>query len=135
MAIIDFSVGPHEIQENAVYSREIPGSVTGFPFFVIDVDSYIVGVQVHSGIDFDIAGGRHCVAIGKGCSLAENLVFMIDMNHDYGAVSQGELSFLQGVKFGQTIPGKEPLSCKTMCGSAMGQRSCRESRFITAVLW
>ena len=104
--IQEISIAPKQVRQNTVCTLGSQEALEDFPFLVIDVDSYIVGAQMHSGINFDIAGGRHCIAIGKGCSLAENLALMIDVNHDYGAVSQGELSFLQGMKFGHTIPRK-----------------------------
>ena len=88
------TISPHQISDHACITINSQGSLSGFPFLSIDRDSYLVGVEVQSGIDFDVAGGRHCIAIGKGCSLAESITFMIDLNHDYASVCQGELSFL-----------------------------------------
>ena len=88
------TISPHQINDHACITINSQGSLSGFPFLSIDRDSYLVGVEVQSGIDFDVAGGRHCIAIGKGCSLAESITFMIDLNHDYASVCQGELSFL-----------------------------------------
>lgn len=89
------SVNPYQIQDNACVTLKSQGPLNGFPFFSIDRDSYIVGAQVHSGINTDLASGCHCLAIGKVCSLSDSLVFIIDLNHDYAAVCQGVPSFLK----------------------------------------
>lgn len=82
------------------------GPLTGFPFLSIDRDSYIVQAEVQSGINFRPGSGRHCIAIGKGCSLADGITLMIDLNHDYKAVSQGSLHFMQGVDCADKIVRK-----------------------------
>lgn len=60
------TISPHQISDHACITINSQGSLSGFPFLSIDRDSYLVGVEVQSGIDFDVAGGRHCIAIGKG---------------------------------------------------------------------
>lgn len=82
------------------------GPLNGFPFLSIDRDSYIVQAEVQSGINFRPESGRHCIAIGKGCSLADGITLMIDLNHDYKAVSQGSLHFMQGVNCADKITRK-----------------------------
>ena len=88
------SISPGQVNDYLCMRIEAQGSLNGFPFLSIDRDSYFVGVEVQSGINFDPTGGRHCIAIGKGCSLAESITFMIDLNHDYASVCQGAVSFL-----------------------------------------
>lgn len=73
------------------------GALDGFPFLAIDRDSYIVQAEVQSGINFRPGDGRHCLLIGKGCSLADDITVMIDLNHDYRSVSQGANAFLKDV--------------------------------------
>lgn len=97
------SLEPHQIKGYVCISLQGDESLKGFPFLSIDRDSYIVCVDIQSGINFDPVGGRHCIAIGKCCSLAESITFMIDLNHDYASVCQGELFCLQGA----------PTRCKT----------------------
>lgn len=82
------------------------GPLAGFPFLSIDRDSYIVQAEVQSGINFRPDSGRHCIAIGKGCSLADGITLMIDLNHDYKSVSQGSLHFMQGVGCADKIARK-----------------------------
>lgn len=88
------TISPRQVSDYTCVAINSQGPLSGFPFLSIDRDSYLVGVEVQSGINFDPVGGRHCIAIGKGCSLAESITFMIDLNHDYASVCQGELSFL-----------------------------------------
>lgn len=77
---------------------KISGStLDGFPFLSIDRDSYIVQAEIQSGINFRPEKGRHCIAIGKGCSLADDITFIIDINHDYKSVAQGAPAFLNDV--------------------------------------
>lgn len=91
------SINPHQIDHYTCITLQADGLLNGFPFLSIDRDSYIVGLEVQSGINFDAAGGRHCITIGKCCSLAESITFMVDLNHDYASVCQGELSCLTGI--------------------------------------
>lgn len=78
----------------------------GFPLYSIDVGSYIVQANCESFIDFNVQRGFHCLQIGKYCSLAEEILFGIDLNHDYLSVYQGEVSALYG------YPKKEKLRRK-----------------------
>ena len=68
-----------------------------FPFLSIDRDSYMVQAEVQSGLDFRPEKGCHCIAIGRGSSLADDITFIIDMNHEYCAVAQGVNAFLDGI--------------------------------------
>lgn len=92
------SIDPHQIKSYSCITLNRQGPLNGFPILSIDRDSYIVGAQIQSGINFDIPGGRHCLVIGKCCSLAESITIMIDLNHDYLSVCQGELSCLQEIE-------------------------------------
>lgn len=74
------------------------GPLAGFPLLSIDRDSYVVQAEIQSGINFRLKAGCHCIAIGRGCSLADGITLMIDLNHNYRSVSQGHLHFLQGVR-------------------------------------
>ena len=93
---INLAAGQHQIQKNVRMTMESPEAVKGFPVLIIDKDSYIVGAQVQNSMQFNVEAGRHCLAIGKVCSLADSITFMLDMSHDYLSVVQGEPSFLPG---------------------------------------
>lgn len=66
----------------------------GFPLLTIDRDSYIVQAEIHTGINFNVKSGCHCIAIGKGTSVADGVLLMIDLDHDFNSVVQGDLKSL-----------------------------------------
>ena len=69
----------------------------GFPLLSIDRDSYIVQAEIHSGINMRPEAGCHCIAIGKGTSVADGVLLMIDLDHDFNSVVQGDLKSLHRV--------------------------------------
>lgn len=91
---INLSFNPHQVQSCTQITLSSPDALKGFPIVTIDTDSYIVGAQIENTLQFDPEGGRHCLSIGKVCSLADSITFMLDMSHDYASVIQGEPSFL-----------------------------------------
>lgn len=95
MIVRNLSIKPYQIKDITTLDIDLPGAQGKFPFLTIDRDSYIIGGEVHSGISFDVYAGRHCIAIGRGCSLADSITFMLDVNHDYGSIAQGEPAFLK----------------------------------------
>lgn len=68
----------------------------GFPLLSIDRDSYIVQAEIHTGINFRVEIGCHCIAIGRGTALADNVLLMIDQDHDFSLVAQSATSILHG---------------------------------------
>ena len=50
------------------------GDLNGFPLLSIDSESYMDGGEIQSGVNFPPHEGRHCIAIGKSCSLASGIV-------------------------------------------------------------
>lgn len=100
------SINPHQVTSCQCIRLQVDGPLSDFPLLSIDRDSYLVGLEIQSGIDFDVAGGRHCIGIGKCCSLADSITFMIDLNHDYASVCQGALSCLQGIPLHSKISRK-----------------------------
>lgn len=104
------SVNPPEKLRAYAEIKLSGGVLDGFPFLSIDRDSYIVQAKVQSGINFRPKEGRHCLAIGKGCSLADDITFMIDLNHDYRAVCQGSSAFLDGIVPMEKTPRKSTIS-------------------------
>lgn len=82
------------------------GELNGFPLLSIDSESYIDGGEIQSGVNFPPHEGRHCIAIGKSCSLASGIVFMIDLNHDYTAVFQGVIPGISSTRQFMKAPRK-----------------------------
>lgn len=70
----------------------------GFPLLSIDRDSYIVQAEIHSGINMRPKESCHCIAIGKGTSVADGVLLMIDLDHDFTSVVQGDLKSLKRSK-------------------------------------
>ena len=98
--IYQLAINPPEKLQNyaAVCIRMDKSPLDGFPVLSIDQNSYIVHADIQTGIDLHCAQGCHCIAIGKSCSLADDITFMIDLNHDYKSVVQGDPAFLDGVE-------------------------------------
>lgn len=93
--IQSISIQPYQIQGHTNITIDSPKAMKGFPLMTVDTDTYIVGAEIQSGIDFEPEAGRHCIAIGKGCSLAEAITFMVDLDHDHASVVQGVISCLK----------------------------------------
>ena len=98
--IYQLAINPPEKLKNyaAVCIQMDNSPLDGFPVLSIDQNSYIVHADIQTGIDLHCAQGCHCIAIGKSCSLADDITFMIDLNHDYKSVVQGDPAFLAGVE-------------------------------------
>lgn len=89
--IFNISIQPSEIKD----STTLVLNDSKFPILNIDVDSYIVGAAVETGLNLRMKDGCYSLQIGKYCSLAEDILFMIDINHDYKSVFQGCISILK----------------------------------------
>lgn len=104
--IQNISIQPYQILQYTTVTLSSPEEMEGFPLLCIDKNSYCVGLQIQSAINFDVQGGRHHIAIGKGCSIAESVTFMIDLNHNYGSIAQGNMDFLKDAPASRWIPRK-----------------------------
>ena len=78
------------------------GPLDGFPLLSIDRDSYIVQAEIHSGINMRPEMGCHHIAVGKGTSVADGVMLILDLDHDFNAVVQGDLKSLGGLTAGRT---------------------------------
>lgn len=45
-------------------------------------------------INMNVEAGCHCIALGKGDSVADGVQFIVDLDHDFNVVAQGDLKFL-----------------------------------------
>lgn len=67
-----------------------------FNILTIGKDSYIINATVETGLNLDkeleTNMGIYNLQIGRYSSLAENILFMIDINHDYMSIAQGYIS-------------------------------------------
>lgn len=93
---------PQTVKSLTKLTMPVAGEKERFPFMFIDKDSYIVGAEIQSGLNFHIADGVHCVQIGKYCALADKITFFVDLNHDYKSVFQGSPGFMTKQAPGRT---------------------------------
>lgn len=91
--IVNFSIGPEKVRKYTSWTVNL--SDTNYPLISIDRYSYIVSSSIESGINFDVAGNRHNVQIGKYSSIAHNFKLNIDLNHDYLNVATGAIPELK----------------------------------------
>lgn len=68
-----------------------------FPLLSIDKESYIVGLTLESGINFDLQKGVHNIQVGKRSMIAHEVVFVVNINHNYHGVSMRMEDLLSGV--------------------------------------
>lgn len=94
--ILNIDVKPETVKEATTYN--VDTGVAKFPMLTIDKDSYIAGAQIESGINFHWDNGAYNLQIGKYCSLAEDILFMIDTNHSHDGLFMGIVSELKNQK-------------------------------------
>lgn len=95
--ILNIDVKPETVKKTMTYN--VDTGVAKFPILTIDKDSYIAGAKIESGINFHWEQGTYNLHIGKYCSLAKDILFMIDTNHSYDRLYTGvvlELKNKQG---------------------------------------
>ncbi len=91
---INLHFEPHQIQKQSYVTMNI--NDLSFPVLCIDKDSYIVGAVIETALNYRYENKLYNFQIGRHSAIAENILFMIDLDHDYKAVYQGiisELSF------------------------------------------
>lgn len=86
---LDFSVEPRTVNNYTTWNISFPD--TEYPLISMDRCSYIVSSSIETGLNYDLAGNRHNIQIGKYSSIAHNLKFNIDLNHDYLNVFTGSI--------------------------------------------
>lgn len=92
MILNNIHIEPHSIKQ---YTRlTANGFDSDFPILSIDTDSYIVQATIQTGLNFDLEAGIHNIQIGKYCSLADDITFMVNLNHDYSMVTTAAATFL-----------------------------------------
>lgn len=95
--LLNIKVEPNTVREPKLYVADT-GNGIGFPVLSIDKDSYAAGLVIESGIDFHWENGTYSLQIGKYCALAEDVLCMIDTNHNYKSLFMGKVSELDGEK-------------------------------------
>lgn len=93
---IDLNVPAFTVRQSTTYTMKMKCSEEPFPILIIDKGSYIVGSKVQCGISSESENEIYNFQIGRFSSLAEDILFMMDMNHDYLSVYQGIIPTVHG---------------------------------------
>ena len=98
---LNLKFNPGDIKTTQIFTFDI-GHPQPFRILTIGKDSYIVDAQIETGLNMDrtIMSNRGVFnfQIGKYCSLAEKITFLIDINHDHQSVFQGHISEFSGLE-------------------------------------
>lgn len=93
---ITLGLQPYQVQQVSDLFTSIGESKPQFKVLTAGKDTYIVNATVETGVnlDNDIKSNCGCynLQIGNYSSLAENILFLIDINHDYSSIAQGCIS-------------------------------------------
>ena len=103
---LDLAVPPYTIKEPTIYTLDIENNKIPFSIMCIDLDSYIVGAKLETSLNFHVTDGVHNLQIGKYSSLAEDILFLIDVDKDYKQVFMGAVGAFQGQDFDVKIHRK-----------------------------
>jgi virginiamycin A acetyltransferase len=109
MIIDNIHIEPYQIDKNETIFCDFHNERPGFPLLVLDYNSYITSAQVQSEINFDPNRIKHNLQIGKFCSVADNVKFMLGLNHDYKSVTTGVCSFLKDLAIPSRIVQKNQI--------------------------
>ena len=93
---VDIHVEPYEIKKQVEYTIEFP-EYGKFPIMQINRGSYIAGAKIETSLNFHVSDGCYNLQIGKYCAMAEDILFMMDLMHDYKYVSMGAIEELKGI--------------------------------------
>ena len=108
---LNLSFEPGQIKEQARLLTDMGASGKNFPAVYIDRGSYIVDACMETGAD--MRGDGVCsLQIGRFSSLAENIRFLTDIDHDIDSVFQGEIEGIKNTDYkhrrkGQIIIGND----------------------------
>lgn len=79
---IDLHVEPYQLKSEEEYGIDFPGKGS-FPILHIGRGSYITGAKIETSLNFHVEDGCYNLQIGRYCALAEDILFMLDLMHDY----------------------------------------------------
>lgn len=95
MIINNIHIEPCAIKNTTRLMTNIATNQPQFPAMIVGTDSYIVDASIQSGINFALEDGVHNIQIGKYCSLADKITFIININHDYTAITTAAAGFMK----------------------------------------
>ena len=83
------NIPEYSIKADYEYTSDVLQEGKTFPVLTIGRDSYIEEVMVENVLDDKLV---YNVQIGRYTSIAHDVTFVVDMNHDYKRVCQGRIS-------------------------------------------
>ncbi len=83
------NIPEYSIKTETEYSNDVLGEKKKFPVLTIGRDSYIEEVIVDNALDKSLVYNVH---IGRYSSVAHDVSFIVDLNHDYRKVCQGRIT-------------------------------------------
>lgn len=83
------NIPEYGIKTETEYSNDVLGEKKKFPVLTIGRDSYIEEVIVDNALDKSLVYNVH---IGRYSSIAHDVSFIVDLNHDYRKVCQGRIT-------------------------------------------
>lgn len=89
--IFSLHIEPYEVTDLREYKMDLPDNEQ-FPVLLIDKGSYIAGANVETSLNFHVEHGCYNLQIGKYCALAEDILFMLDLMHDYQYIAMGAIT-------------------------------------------
>jgi virginiamycin A acetyltransferase len=96
---LNLKVPPYTIKEPFIFTVDFGHDKSPFPIICIDVDSYIVDSKLETSLNFHVTDGVHNLQIGKFSSLAEGIVFLMDVDKNYRQVCIGALSAFKELNY------------------------------------
>lgn len=107
---LNFDIQPYQLQQTSDFLVSIGNSKPNFKILTAGKDTYIVKATAETGLNLDNDIETNCgcynLQIGSYSSLAENILFLIDINHDYLSVSQGCISEFKNAPIEKKIKRK-----------------------------
>ena len=79
--IINFNIEPNSVKGKTIFYHDS----CKYPIACVDKYSYISQSKIESGVE-----GVSNFHIGRFCAIAHNVIFTMDLNHDYKSVAMGE---------------------------------------------
>lgn len=107
---LNLNIQPHQLQQISDFLAPLDNLRTNFKILTAGKDTYIVNATVETGVNFDddiySSGGCYSLQVGSYSALAENILFLVNINHDYLSVAQGVISEFQSTPIKTKIKRK-----------------------------
>lgn len=87
--ILEMHVEPYEVTLMKNYMMEFPEGQ--FPILQIGKGSYMNGAKIETSLNFHVNDGCYNLQIGRYCAMAEDILFMMDLMHDYKYMFMGAI--------------------------------------------